>query len=475
MISFDFNDVASVSGESAVKEVIDSAILNTSKAQVDVSKTDDEVILGLAMLSPFEYGRSRKKAAKTLSISVVLLDGVIKAKRLELTDATDNIFPTIEPWGTIVCLRSLLNQISEILERFIVFSSKHESKCIALWILHTYCIDATNISPIINISSPEKRCGKSTLLTILAKLVFKALTTSNITSAAIFRSIAKWMPTLIIDEADTFICHNEEMRGVINSGHTRDTAFVIRCDGDKHDPKRFSTWAPKAVACIGSLSGTIEDRSIVIRLRRKMVNEQKEHINEEATKVFDEIRQKCLRFKEDHLDDLYKILPKRPPELNDRAAGNWAPLFTIAELAGEDWLAYAIDAALYLSGLESEPLSISIELLQNIRDIFLNKKVDWLSTEDLIEALCRDSELPWSTYRAGQMITARQLAALLKEFDIKSQRMRFYAGSTTQKRGYYLSDCMDAFDRYIPKTSVTVSQTDASSDPAAYLAASQGV
>ena len=449
--------------------------IDPNKEKADVSKADDEVILELSMLSLFEYGRSRKGAAKTLNIGVTLLDMIIKAKRQELSTAKDNMFPVIEPWGTTVCLRSLLNQIAEILERFLAFSSKHESKCIALWILHTYCINATNISPIINISSPEKRCGKSTLLTILAKLVFRALMASNITPAAIFRSIEKWELTLLIDEADTFMCHNEDMRGIINSGHTRDTARVIRCDGDKHEPRPFSTWAPKAIAGIGRLSGTIEDRSIVIRLRRKMVHEQKEHLNEEATKVFDEICQKCLRFKEDHLDDLYRISPKRPPELNDRAGDNWAPLFAIAELAGEDWLAYAIDAALYLSGLDSEPLSISIELLQNIQDIFSNKKVDCLSTEELIEALCSDSELPWSTYRAGQMITARQLAALLKEFDIKSQRMRFYLGSTTQQRGYRLSDCMDAFDRYIPKTSVTVSQTDASSDPAAYLAASQGI
>jgi hypothetical protein len=41
--------------------------------------------------------------------------------------------------------------------------------------------------------------------------------------------------------ADTFLQSNDEMRGVINSGHTRDLAFVIRTVGDDHEPRRFRT------------------------------------------------------------------------------------------------------------------------------------------------------------------------------------------------------------------------------------------
>jgi putative DNA primase/helicase len=36
-----------------------------------------------------------------------------------------------------------------------------------------------------------------------------------------FRAIAAWTPTLLIDEADSFARDNEELRGVLNSGHTR--------------------------------------------------------------------------------------------------------------------------------------------------------------------------------------------------------------------------------------------------------------
>ena len=64
----------------------------------------------------------------------------------------------------------------------------------------------------------------------------------------------------MIDEADTFLAEAEELRGVLNSGHRR-TGEVIRDVGDDFEPRRFSTWAPVAIAAIGKIPGTLEDRS----------------------------------------------------------------------------------------------------------------------------------------------------------------------------------------------------------------------
>ena len=94
------------------------------------------------------------------------------------------------------------------------------------------------------------------------------LLSGNITPAALFRAIEAWKPTLLIDEADTFAKMNDELRGILNAGHTRDTAFVVRAEGDANEPRLFSTWAPKVVAAIGRLPDTIEDRAIRIVPRR---------------------------------------------------------------------------------------------------------------------------------------------------------------------------------------------------------------
>ena len=50
---------------------------------------------------------------------------------------------------------------------------------------------------------------------------------------------------------------------------SRDTAFVIRCEGDDNKPQEFSTWSPKAIAAIGKLGATLRDRAIIISMCRK--------------------------------------------------------------------------------------------------------------------------------------------------------------------------------------------------------------
>ena len=51
----------------------------------------------------------------------------------------------------------------------------------------------------------------------------------------------------LVDEADTFLRNSDELRGVLNAGHTRASAVVIRTVGDEHEPRTFSVWCPKAM------------------------------------------------------------------------------------------------------------------------------------------------------------------------------------------------------------------------------------
>ena len=91
----------------------------------------------------------------------------------------------------------------------------------ALWALHTHVFDCFNHSPRLAITSPEKGCGKTTALDVLRELVARPLPTSNVTVSAVFRTIEIANPTLLIDEADTFLKENEELRGILNSGTAR--------------------------------------------------------------------------------------------------------------------------------------------------------------------------------------------------------------------------------------------------------------
>jgi putative DNA primase/helicase len=125
---------------------------------------------------------------------------------------------------------------------------------------------------ILGILSPEPRCGKTTLASVLKHLVHRGQYSANISPSSFFRVVQRHRPTLLIDEVDTFLPENEELRGVLNSGHRCD-GEISRCVGDDHEPRQFSTYAACAIALIGKLPDTLADRAISIELRRRLPNE----------------------------------------------------------------------------------------------------------------------------------------------------------------------------------------------------------
>src|SRR5439155_16309209 len=132
---------------------------------------------------------------------------------------------------------------SAALRRHVVASDSALVAC-ALFALHTYAFDLGDISPILFITGPTKRCGKSRLLSVLARLVNRPLAASSASAAGIYRTIELHRPTLLIDEVDSFLKADNQLRGLVNSGHTRDAAFHLGCIavGRDFEARRWSTW-----------------------------------------------------------------------------------------------------------------------------------------------------------------------------------------------------------------------------------------
>ena len=99
---------------------------------------------------------------------------------------------------------ALLRNLADLLKRSVILP-QWAAEAIALWILHTYAFHLRDITAYIGIESPEKRCGKTTLLTLLNELAHRAIASSNISPPAFFRVIEDLSPTLLIDEVDTFL------------------------------------------------------------------------------------------------------------------------------------------------------------------------------------------------------------------------------------------------------------------------------
>jgi putative DNA primase/helicase len=424
------------------------------------TETDNNVLTQLADLSLLQYDRVRIAEAKALGIRPATLDSLIKAIRAaQREEKSESPFAIIKPWHEPVNPDYLFNEIAYTITRYIVCSPE-TTHAATLWIAMTWLMDSISVAPLAIITAPEKRCGKSQMLSLLGRLVCRPLVASNITPSALFRSIDAWQPTLLIDEADSFMRENEELRGLINCGHTRDSAYIVRVVGDDHKPKSFFVWGAKAIAGIGQLADTIMDRAIILKLRRKRADEKVERLRHAEKDLFNTLTSKLARFAQDYASKIQAIKPDLPDALNDRAQDNWEPLFAIAAVVGRDWPRLAYASALKLTNEREQSQSISIELLADIQEIFQSKNIDRMSSAELIAALCADEEKMWVTYNRGFPIKPRQIASRLKDFSIISNTIRI--GYTTAK-GYLKSQFTDAFTRYLDTPhliSVTTTQVN---------------
>ena len=417
------------------------------EAESGPAESLQKAISRLAALLPLAYERVRAQEAKKLGIRTSILDREVELARKVQAGEADDTPPLVEevrPWVQRVNGAELLAEIQANLLRHMVLPDG-AAQVLPIWIMGTYCFDAFRLWPKLLLTSPEKRCGKSTLLGgLLAPMVHRGLVASSISPAAVYRVIEAWTPTLLLDEADRFLMNNDELNGVINSGHTKSGAFVIRTVGDDHEPKRFSTWAPMTIAMIKLPQSTLIDRSIVVRLRRRLPGEQVEKLPLTFEDACLDLRRKAKRWGDDHMTALRWAEPQLPKSGNDRALDNWSPWFAIAEAAGGVWPRAVQEAFGHLNDDEDDE-AIGPMVLADIRDAF--SSCERMHSADLVAYLVALEERPWSEWRHGKPLTTTGLSRLLKPFRIKSKQL-WIAG--TNLHGYERKDFTDVFARYLP-------------------------
>jgi len=417
----------------------------------------------LTQLSSIEYEHERQEVAKRLGVRVTALDRAVKeaaptARRPE-PKAPPPVTPRrvgggsqlgiaeIEPWPESVSGTELLSQLSRRFKEHVQLS-QDGADVAALWVVHSHAPEASFFTPRLAITSPVRRCGKTTMLRLLACLVNKPMKLENITTAALYRTVEAAKPTILIDEADTFMDDQEALRGILNSGHAQD-GRVIRCDADPpYEPRAFRTFCPVAIARIGRLPGTLQDRSIEIPLSRRRRNEHIKSFRLDRGNPFLSDARKAARWARDHSQQLLNLDPAIPL-MNDRAADNWRPLVAIADLVGGEWPDRARRAALALSASPDESDDLEL-LLADIRDMFEESRTDRLYSQAIVEKLVAIEERPWAEYDRGRPLTPSKLARLLKPLGVYPGTIRTEATGAGTAKGYYRTRFEDAFTRYLP-------------------------
>jgi putative DNA primase/helicase len=442
--------------------VVDAELSNSVAQEIRATETDtgsdvvaegeaktestDEVITRLSKLRQIDYDKVRKEEAGKLGVRPASLDAEVRMKQKEKDNASDAPFKDVEPWHSPVNGDELLQAVTNTIHKYVI-CNKHTAISAALWVAHTYLIDVIHCSPLAIITAPDKGCGKSTLLDVMADMVYQPVPTASISAAALYRTIEKYHPTLLIDEVDSFLAGDEAMRGIINCGHKRKAAYVMRCEGDNNEPKRFSTWSAKLLSGISAknLHPTITSRAIMLELRKKLPTETiASNRNNQAE--YHAISRKLVRWSTDIKAQVAKSTTALPNGLDDRQKDNWEPLLAIADIAGGRWSELARETAIAMSSQE-ENKSYKTELLEDIKSVFESRKIDRISTHDLIADLCADDEGNWATYNRGKEINPKQLATLLRGYGIISNTLRF--GNQSPAKGFERVQFLDVWARYV--------------------------
>ncbi len=429
----------------------------------------------LRHLDLLKYDPLRKPLMKALELQAKTFDGAVNnaAKRLKLSDGSDGevtegalSIPSREPCSQPVEGGALIDEITSAIRRHVILD-KDETRMAALWAMFTYVHGTARHCPLLAIQAPTKGAGKTTMLDVIGQLVEKPLPAAHASEASIFRGVGDWEPTLLFDEVDTWILQREELRGLINAGFgPRRQAFVLRCVGDDHAVQAFPAWCPKALAGIGKLPDTIQDRSLVITMRRKQKGETIEKLDEEAEAALDSLASKIARWAKDNAETLRETKVEDLDELGDRENDKWRPLLRIAAVCGK--LDEACGTALAIQRVrrrQRDSEDEAIMLLRHACKLFEVLNTDRLKPEQLRQCLLggQDAIIPlrhgddadvsdeieaisegyWrdcDPQRSGVELTMNRMSAMLTGLGLVTRRQkvggvvgRFYERETFHK------------------------------------------
>jgi len=382
-------------------------------------------------------------------------------------------------------LGELLTAVKEILRRYVVFPLEDQAILIAIWIAHTWAIEAFEFTPYLNVFSASKRSGKSRVLEVINLLARNPRLTSSGSSAGLLRSIDEHNPpTLLLDEVDAVYGkkndnEGESLRQFLNAGFRRGATF-LRCVGQGANlkPREFPAFCPKALAGIGRcLPDTVLDRSLPIELVRQSREQKAERFRErEVRAVLAPVRAELEAWAQQPgvIDALREARPMLPEELNDRAQDITEPLIAIADFAGGEW-PQKLKGALVKLCSQEEDADIGVQLLAAIKVIFDETSEDKLTTRQILDALIGIEDGPWALMFEDALkhdkhqTAAAKLAQLLRNYktpDGKRLKPHTIRVGNEFPKGFYRADFEREWERYLPSTSekVATSATSATRD-----------
>ncbi|MCC7086399.1 MAG: hypothetical protein IT427_15470 [Pirellulales bacterium] len=143
---------------------------------------------------------------------------------------------------------------------------------LSLWAMLTYVYHAWPAVPYLFVGGPAGS-GKSRVFEVLSRLTFRPLASSNLTAAALFRTMNDRGGTLLLDEAERLRQGSDpataDLLSMLLAGYKRGgRATRLEAVGDSFRTIEFDVFGPKALACIAGLPTALATRCIPVTMFR---------------------------------------------------------------------------------------------------------------------------------------------------------------------------------------------------------------
>ena len=93
--------------------------------------------------------------------------------------------------------------------------------------------------------------------------------------------------------------------------------------------------------------------------------------------------------------------------------------------------------------------SMGVQLLAALRAMFAKNRTQ-ITSEQVVQELLADPDSQWHEYRGRGPITKNQVAALLKDFEIRPVVVHPTKRADVSRHGYRAAQFEDAFARFLP-------------------------
>lgn len=173
---------------------------------------------------------------------------------------------------------TVVDRVAAFVRRFVFLREPELYTLIALWIVGTHVHDVFDYYGYLFIHSPDRECGKTRLLDVMDRLVFRSSgVLISPTEATLFRTASGH--TQFLDEVDSW-SGREYATSILNAGFQRGRS-VPRMEPNGsggYTQRYFDAYGPRALAGIGAdiLSDVVKSRTFAFQMQRRTRQERVE-------------------------------------------------------------------------------------------------------------------------------------------------------------------------------------------------------